>query len=95
MRAMVLRLDSPCKNMRIYAAAAIRTACINCPENRDAVYEAGGVRRLLYYVGEEMADVISEALGGDVDISTRLKLNSSPKLCQKPEFGPKVQYRVS
>ena len=92
---MVLRLDSPCKNMRIYAAAAIRTACINCPENRDAVYEAGGVRRLLYYVGEEMADVISEALGGDVDISTRLKLNSSPKLCQKPEFGPEVQYRVS
>ena len=40
--------------------------------NRDAVHDAEGVRHLLYYVGEEMADVINEALEGGADISNRL-----------------------
>ena len=48
----------PCASL----AATVRTACINCPGNRDAVHEVEGVKRLLYYIGEEMADVISEAL---------------------------------
>ena len=50
--------------MRVYAAATIRTACINSPPNREAVFQEDGIARLLRYVGLEMAQVIQEVLDG-------------------------------
>jgi len=37
-------------------------------ENREAVHEVQGVRRLLYYIGDEMANILSDALAGGADI---------------------------
>lgn len=60
--------------MRVYAAATIRTACINSPPNREAVFEEDGISKLLRYVGLEMAQVIQEALDGEDVMSGELVL---------------------
>ena len=69
--ALLHRLDSGDRRMRVYAAATIRTACINSPSNREAVYADDGIRRLLSYVGLEMTQIIQEALDGGIDIADK------------------------
>eukprot|EP00960_Hanusia_phi_P054980 762829-Hanusia_phi.AAC.3 len=60
-QSLMLLLRRQELNVRLFAAACIRAACMNCPENRQELHEAQGVRHLLDFLRRDRAAETEES----------------------------------